>query len=310
MSRPRQPHYGIRPGKHVERKMMCETFARLATFAPLRTYRYIGFGSYYFRDFILVHRMLGITDFIDIEGDIANRDRYEFNKPYRCIEIKFGMSHEVLPGLPLDEKRTIMWLDYVGNLNGPMLNDINLFATKARSGSVLAVSLRAEPTPVNNQPRAELATEIGEDRVPEGVVDKDFAKWGTAQIYWRVIRNEIEEAMRGRNGGLSIDQQMVYKQVFHFHYNDGTQMLTVGGVFHRRGDESLLQFGGLDFLREGKDPYPIIIPGFTFREMRYMDQQLPLTGRRKLRLAGVPTNDLAHYARLYRFFPNFSDVEV
>ncbi len=53
-------HYGLRPAKNIERKMMCECFWRLSAFHPVHNYRYIGFGSVYFSDFLLFHKVLGI----------------------------------------------------------------------------------------------------------------------------------------------------------------------------------------------------------------------------------------------------------
>ena len=35
-------NYTLRPAKHVERKMLCETFARLSALDNLRNFRYIG----------------------------------------------------------------------------------------------------------------------------------------------------------------------------------------------------------------------------------------------------------------------------
>src|SRR4051812_32120603 len=105
-------NYALRPAKSVERKMMVEAFRRLSEFRLVDTYRYIGFGSTYFADFQLIHKSLNIQAMKSIERDVENRARFEFNKPFRCIEMEFGESNLVLPTLPWADIPTIAWLDY------------------------------------------------------------------------------------------------------------------------------------------------------------------------------------------------------
>ena len=64
----RKIDYRVRPAKHAERMMMCEAFARLGAFDELPSYQYVGLGSVYFVDFLLFHRILGIRDMVNIEG--------------------------------------------------------------------------------------------------------------------------------------------------------------------------------------------------------------------------------------------------
>ena len=51
--------YRLRPAKHAERAMLVEAAARLR-FSDLQNYRYVGFGSIYFSDFEIFHKVLGI----------------------------------------------------------------------------------------------------------------------------------------------------------------------------------------------------------------------------------------------------------
>ena len=92
-------NYALRPAKNMERKMFCEALARLSRISSLASYRYIGFGALGFHDFCLFHQRLGINDMVSIEGNLAAQDRIAKNKPYSCIKMKWGMSHEVLPTL-------------------------------------------------------------------------------------------------------------------------------------------------------------------------------------------------------------------
>ena len=132
--------YALRPAKNIERKMMCEALNRLARIAPLVTYRYVGFGSIGFYDFALFHQRLGITDMLSIEGCTDAQRRVEFNKPYSCIALQWGMSNEVLPALRWT-KRAVIWLDYDGVLDANALDDITTITSRARSGTALIVTV-------------------------------------------------------------------------------------------------------------------------------------------------------------------------
>ena len=110
--------YRLRPAKNVERKMLAEAFNRLSKFAPVNSYRYIGMGSLYFSDFILFHRSLGFQKMISIEAEEKEpqQERFKFNKPFNCVDIKFGFTSKILPNLNWDT-RDVIWLDYDGKLN-------------------------------------------------------------------------------------------------------------------------------------------------------------------------------------------------
>jgi hypothetical protein len=77
-------NYDLRPAKSIERKMMAEALQALTLFAPMKEYSYRGFGSPYFTDFSLVHRVLGIRNMESIEKDEYNKGRFVFNRPLGC----------------------------------------------------------------------------------------------------------------------------------------------------------------------------------------------------------------------------------
>jgi len=133
----RKFNYRVRPAKSIERKMLCETLLRLSFFEPIENYRYIGFGSTTFADFILFHKTLGIKDMISIEKRETDKVRFEFNKPFHCIDMRYGNSNEVLPSLAWQTK-TIVWLDYDGFLTDSVLQDVAYTSMNLISGSNLA----------------------------------------------------------------------------------------------------------------------------------------------------------------------------
>jgi hypothetical protein len=306
-------NYTLRPAKCVERKMMCEAFRRLSKFAAVETYRYVGFGSVYFADFSLVHRQLGISDMISIEKDVEKENRFVFNQPFRCITLEFGHSSEVLPKLDWDI-RSIVWLDYDCPLSRDVLDDIRMVSSKAQMGSVLAVTVDVDPKRMKDAPRlATLKEWVGEDRVPLDVTERDLAAWGLAKVCRRIALGEVKEAIQSRNGGRSRQSQIAFKQLFNFHYADSAKMLTVGGLLIDRGQEETFDacgFKNLKCYRPDEEPLLIEVPKLTFHEMTDLDRQLPVEGDGVPHASGIPADDAAKYARIYRYFPRFAETEM
>jgi len=311
-------NYALRPAKAIERKMLCETFRKLTEFGSLDSFRYVGFGSTYFSDFELFHRALGIRAMVSIEKDAANAQRFEFNRPFRCIEMKLGHSNAILPALSW-EVPTIIWLDYDDKLNADILADVRFVCMAAVPVSVLIVTVNAHPEDYGEEhPRLpQLTQRVGEARIPHGVVEGDLDGWGTAAISRRIVTNEILETLRERNGGLQEANQMLYKQLFYFRYADGAKMVTAGGLIHRRGQAPMVakcDFDALSFVRANNgpkcSPYSIEVPSLTYREIRHLNKQLPRTKRTRLNSPKVPAKDLKRYERIYRHFPHFAETEI
>ncbi|MDP9192817.1 MAG: hypothetical protein M3P06_14035 [Acidobacteriota bacterium] len=331
-------NYALRPAKTIERKMLADAFHRLSAFASLTSYRYVGFGSTYFSDFILFHRALGITNMLSIEKDKSNAGRFEFNVPFDCVKMAYGRSTEVLPTLKW-KTRTIAWLDYDGPLSADVLADVAFFAANAGSGSVLVVSVNAnvadddadEPSadgatgvsvasPEAKTPQAaaerrlhKFKSRVGHTKVPATITSKDMRKWGIAEVSKRIITNEITETLRARNGALQSDDRVSYSQLFNFHYADRAKMLTVGGVIYAKREEPrFLQalFEELDFVRMAGDAYSIEVPNLTYREIRSLEKQMPCGVDSALYAPGIPNVDVQKYARVYRFFPTFAETDA
>lgn len=305
-------NYALRPAKTVERKMLCECFHRLSPIARVDTYRYVGFGSTYFSDFSLIHRMLGITKLVSIERVKDQCARFELNRPYRAIDLIFGESTEVLPELDW-RARTILWLDYDGKLNANVLADISTFCRSCAAGSLLVVTVNAHQDNCNDERRlANLKERIGSENVPHDVKPKQLAGWDLAELNRRIIASKVEETVSVRNGARSSDTKLCYKQLFNFNYRDGARMLTTGGLIYDASQEDQVRncgFDQLDFVRDGSEAYEIIVPNLTFREMRHIDAQLPPISGQEVE-APIGDEDLAAYMAIYRYFPRFVEAEL
>jgi hypothetical protein len=306
-------NYALRPAKNVERKMIVDALQMLRTLAPLRVYRYVGFGSTFFSDFSLVHKALGIRNLVSIEENEEDRPRIAFNRPYRSIKLEFGKASEVLPRLTWRTK-TIIWLDYDRKLDREKLDDVRTVCANASGGSVILVTVNAgPPTATEEDPLGNFSKRVGPENVPRGVKGSDLKKWGLASISREILDSTIKDAVSQRSRALAKSRRLVYRQLFHFHYEDGAKMVTVGGLlYYGRQSKTvdLVDFESLPFVRPGSDPWHIEVPSLTLREMKHLDRQLPSADPRQLTAPRVPTADLERYARLYRYFPGFVDAEL
>lgn len=305
--------YTLRVAKNIERKMMCEVFARLSRIQPLCKYRYVGMGSTEFCDFSLIHQLLGVSDMVSIEHCVDDHQRFRFNRPYSCIKMRWGSTHEVLPKLNWN-KRSIVWLDFEDSLTSRILEDIRTLVGCLRSGSIIVVTVKAEPgDPEPKQRLATLVANVGKERVPLGVTGVSLGKWGLAKTSAQIAFNEIETVRQSRNGKLRIADQFSYIPLFNFQYADGAQMTTFGGLLVDTADHKLLNathFSDLDFVSDQDSPYLIDTPVLTHREIRHLDSVLPRAAPKMNVAKWLPEKERQKYALLYRYFPSFSEVEA
>ena len=307
----RKINYAIRPAKNIERKMMAEAFASLRSFCRVSAYRYIGFGSTFFSDFTLFHRQLGIQSMISIEGRIEDQERFQFNKPLGCIGFEFGQSSEVLPTLDWVNIPTIIWLDYDKAIDRQKLNDVKYVVANLCPGSVWAVTVRAKAGDFGANPKARLAglKRAMPDSVPSLVLS-DLSQKSFPRVVQRIVGANVTEVVSQRNAALSVGRRFDYEQLFFFEYNDGTPMVTVGGILMldgQRASFNTCDFKSLDFCRSGNDPYKIRVPSLTYKELRHLETMLPSS---EATSPGVPVEDVADYGKVYRYFPKFVEAEM
>lgn len=321
-------NYALRPEKAIERRMLCAAFERLHPFQRIQNYRYVGFGSIYFSDFQLLHRELGITDMLSIEKDVSAKACFRFNRPYKCIRLKFATSSEVLPTLNW-RRRSILWLDYDDRLNVSILGDIATVCLRATSGSLVIISVNAHPDAEPSKEdrdsyqeetgkhfelgdyRLRMARELVGEKLPANTSGGDLRGQELARVFRDIIHNEIAEQLSIRNAMLPPEEKIIYRQLFHFRYKDGAQMLTVGGILYRVAAEETVaacDFDTLPFVRRGTDHCSIKAPCLTQKEIRRINSQLPASPSVRVRAPGVPDADVKRYVEVYRYFPAFSEV--
>jgi len=304
-------NYTLRPAKNIERKMFCDVFRRLTEFGSLESYRYIGLGSVYFSDFSLFHKFLNIVNNVSMEREIGDKERVLFNIPYSCIEMKWGESNEILPTLEWDMTRTITWLDYDDPLIPSMLRDVTTVCSYALSGSILIVTVDAEPDKMYER-RKSVGKRL-EKKLPVMSSEFKLGDWGTANFYREIINNTIDEAIKTRNGVLRSELKINYKQLFNFHYADGAKMLTVGGILFEEGQSGHVakcEFDKFDFVSADEKAYHIDVPFLTLREIRHLNKQLPCLDISNIKAPWLSADNIARYEKIYRYFPTFVDAEI
>ncbi len=311
----RKIDYSLRPAKYAERKMLAEVFRRLSHFGPVEDYVYVGFGSVWFSDFILFHRALGIREMISFEQSSGSKDRFEANKPYR-VDVRYMKASKGLTTLDW-QRHHFIWLDYDTTISGEVLSDARTVATEARSGTLLAVSIQcvaaSELEDAANE--GELSgierfrQAYGRDRVGDGIHEDDLYGWPFGRLSRSMIFAEIEQSLSARNAQAhAID----FYPVCEIEYQDDAKMTTLVGVFVAPEDKDKFtwcEFDRLDFVPDPSKPVRIEMPKLTVRELRQIEQQLPIDDVSTMQLGSIPMSEAKNFARIYRYFPNFSVVE-
>ncbi|MEN3950726.1 O-methyltransferase [Iodidimonas sp. SYSU 1G8] len=317
----RRIDYSIRPAKHAERRMLCDIFRKLAAFEPVENYRYVGFGSVWFADFTLFHRALGIRNMLSIEQAVSSKDRFEANKPFN-LHIDFRMSTQALPEMGY-ERRQFIWLDYDDPLSPEMLHDVAIIATRARSGTVLVVSLQCHRAREIAEADRECArdesaataeerfrTKFG-NRIDPNIGREDLVGWSFGTLSRGIVISEIEASLETRRLANPADQ-VTFTKICDFEYEDGAKMTTLAVVFCSPDEEERLSMCGFDNLEFVEDPnLPVYIPTpkLTPREFRQLESQLPLAEGTELAIGHIPLGEANSFKRLYRYFPNFVVIE-
>lgn len=314
-------NYQLRPAKSVERKMLKDIFLKVNKLSNLRNFQYVGFGSHYFSDFILFHKSLHIDRLISIERDISSQLKYNFNQPFKCINIEFGESNDVLPSLDFTSP-TILWLDYDKRFSPEMLNDIDTFVQNCCSKSILLVSFNSQPHRISNLKKTfetdeedglferAIRQEVSDIYFPADFQEQGIRKWDAySNLIRKAVIARIIDTLQGRNiGGDKIN----FKQVCFFNYEDGVEMTTIGYIFLCDSDEQRfaeMEFEDLEFYSTDDQPYNIEIPNLTFKEIKTLMENMPDVDKKKLPKGVFTDKDISSFRKIYKYFPTYMDIE-
>lgn len=307
--------YSIRPNKRTQRKMIFDALARYIGVFPNAQFRYVGFGSMWFSDFLYAHRRLGLRSLTSIESPQGYR-RATFNRPFKCVRMVEGYSSTVLPNLSW-RRPAIVWLDYDYKPESESLQDLAYLSGELTSKSVLMVTYDAAPPWSEGAPaakRAEAIRKVFRDAVPSNLQRggagrtsphrSNFPQTLTA-LLWSFLKNELV-----RNGRAAADDLMWYP-LFSFSYRDGAPMVTIAAALLNRRDRAAIENAAplqqLEYA-QGETVFSIAIPPLTPKERGELDRRLP-SATVKLPFP-LGEEQIDSYRRLYRYYPLLAEVDL
>lgn len=304
-------NYLIRPAKQVERKLIIEALQCLGKKYPIANYTYVGMGSRYFVDFQMIHKFLGVKDMISFEMDEQNIKRFEFNLPYRFIDLQPYKSTDILPSIDWS-KNFIIWLDYDQMIQPYMIEDIEIICDNAKPGTILILTIDAEPDrfdeefPHNEKERMDNRLKNLKESIhphyPPGIKKSDISKKRFPKILMQILRERIRDCLTKRD--------LQFFQLFNLVYEDSCQMYTYGCIFEKR-EKKIEETGvyALDYISKGDNLIHIKLPILTPREKMLFDKLIPgIAG--KLADFEMPEDKLRTYEHYYRYYPQYFETYI
>ena len=314
----KQFDYSLRPSKQVERKMIIEILLNLfRADYPVSEYRYVGFGSVYYVDFVMFHKYLFMEDMTCIEWSRIPK-RMKFNKPFKFIDLKLQPLSLYIPAMNANRKY-LAWFDYDRALDPDILQDIDGGLIRMAPGSVFIVTVDARPKlPKDLFPNDDIDAMTGIEREvftttaykdwfgayrDAEITDADISGPHVAPLFYQTIRVRVTETLSSRG--------LMFIQLFNYIYRDGAPMLTVGGMIGTREDQRKLRDAQvLDhrFVRRRAHPLKISVPPLTLREKYWLDSRLD-DNLTPANLAFELERDLLNnYRSFYRQYPTYMET--
>ena len=309
----RKINYALRPAKTAQRKMIVEACGRLRSFLAIDSFRYIGLGSPFFNDFSALHREYGITNMVCIEQEQTDQRRFDFNRPFSCIEMQWGTSNDILPSLTWTGIPSIIWMDYDGTIGPNILSDLSTIFTNIDPFGMVLITVQSKGSSSGAAAHSlmKLRRILGSS-VPANVQDSDMVGKKYQALIRRIIDNEISKVLSQRNATVQTPDVMNYKQLFNFYYRDSVPMTTIGGIVYPQWQANVAQsceFEQVSFVRTQQSAFEIDLPILTHREQRRLDSLLPSGNFQEM--VGILPEDLVHkYRRIYRYYPTFAESDL
>ncbi|MCL4203463.1 MAG: hypothetical protein KJ000_13250 [Pirellulaceae bacterium] len=291
--------------------MLVDALQSLATAGfQIRDYQYTGMGSIFFVDFILFHKLLGIHRMLSVEFSERIERRVKFNRPFGGVTIEIGSVGEFIPQLSRDLKH-LVWLDYDDHLTPEHLQDASLAGTFLTPGSILLVTVDAEPPiPVeaggNPKVWREYFVENAGLFIDPSWTDEQFSRSLLPKTIVNIVVRALQSGLAGRSN-------VEFAPMFNFRYADGHEMVTVGGMMVTESEQRQLISSGLvhaSYTRFNleEEAYTIRVPRLTRKERAYLDAWMPCLDDWLPDEFELRAEDVLAYRDVYRFFPAFAEI--
>jgi len=259
-------NYMLRPKKQIERKIIIEILQELKKEIPLSKYLYIGFGSIYYYDFILFHKMLNINNLLSID-DKSTKKRFEFNRPYDFILFENKISTDFLSEYGW-KQNSVLWLDYDDKLKDVVLSDLKIIAKNCKKRDILIMTLNAsceKYEPKRKQARENFYREFGTYVSQERKDRKYYTPKNFPLLLQDVITNYLMTMSEYRD--------IRFYKLFSFRYQDRAPMFTIGGIFDDNGELRNKDWGN-KFISTNEEVKDINVPILTYYEKFHIDSHI------------------------------------
>lgn len=306
-------NYSLRPSKSIQRQIVFDAVQVLREVMDLDRLVYVGFGSIWFTDFVLAHKVLRIDDMVSIEGDDIGYSRAKFNAPYSTVRIEHGLSTAILPHLfddsSLAGRSWMLWLDYDYEFEDSVRDDVRSVIENAPINSILVVTLNGLERKYGQKPseRIERLRQLLGAVVPDDLqavsckaeqMQATLADLGLD--FMKAIASDI-----ARPGG--------FIPAFRILYRDSAPMVTIGGILPAKGAARGVRdlVNGTSWpARPGK---PITAPHLTMREAGVLQSLLPratkLTRTDVQKLGfDLEEDQIEAFETYYRQYPAFAQI--
>ena len=307
-------NYSLRPSKSIQRRLVFDGIRTLQSHLELKRMVYVGFGSIWFVDFVMAHRLLGIDDMVSIEDSEIGHCRAKFNAPYATVRISQGHSSQVLPTLYEDdlirERPWVIWLDYDDNFNETLRDDIQSIIEKAPENTVLLITFNGSEDKYGHaRDRRDRLRETFGDVVPDEL-SKTECKRGRMQEILADLAIDLMisvAAESARPGG--------FVPAFRAIYKDTAAMVTVGGFLPTREKVRSIQDVVKDVKWRCCPEKRIVAPPLTIREATTLQSQLPRgerLSRSLVQYLGFDLEDeqIEAFEEYYREYPIYAQIIV
>lgn len=301
----RKVFYDLRPGKQIERRLLLDAFQHLITLGfPIRSYKYVGFGSIFFYDFIMLYRYLGIADMVSLEIDSSIEQRVRYNKPFDNIEVRIESAASYIPTIDRD-RDYIVWFDYDQIVNSENLSDVKGVLSRLGPGSIFIITVDAFP-PLEYRKRAELRKYITVDLrnfLPDRYPVAHIKTKNLAIVSRDLIASSIQQSM-------SLRQSVEFRPLWSITYNDSRPMYTFGGMVVNREQDKRLEACDEFYYRKRFDDtiLEIEVPRLTKKERIALDHELPNGSDPFPVDFGIKPEEISAYTTYHRYFPSYSEL--
>lgn len=316
-----QPFYHLRPNKYVDRCLFIHMLEQLNTSIDLKSHRYIGFGSYLFDDFKLVHNRLNISSMISLESDVNLYKRAQFNLAFKCIKIINQSSTDFISNGDWGDESTIIWLDYTDPKElGKQFNDIATLTKIVETNDIIRVTLNAnssslgkieikDATELWDYRLNKLKERIG-DYIPVGTSISEMSTEKYPLLLLKCLKKMLENSFVE-----SKYEKRFLMPLFSTIYEDGQTMLTFTAIVlddHSKEREITHLYQDIPYINlKWDEPVRIHIPELTVKEMLEMNKLLPDPNAQKQlsqKFDYILEDEINSYISFYKFYPSFQSI--